>query len=161
MGLRILLCLTIPLSALAEPPPRISDLTMLDRDYMREQRRRIDNLARMSLGRQLKDEKAADLEVLQLIVDRKLLRPEQTLELQAMGIVLGNLLAAELGMQWVIYEDRYGRSRALRLRSSDNFLFPVTMISRRMEAGAPVDVEAIYDKARGMITPYMTPLPFQ
>ena len=37
-----------------------------------------------------------------------------------------------------------GRSRALRYRESETFLFPVTMISRRWEAGHERAVEDIY-----------------
>ena len=31
-----------------------------------------------------------------------------------MGVIMGDLLAADLKLHWVIYEDRQGRSRALR-----------------------------------------------
>lgn len=151
----------LPMPLAAERPPQITDLSQLDRNFMQEQRQRIDEIARSQLGRQLSGEKDSDMGILQDLVDRKLVSAEQTLELQAMGIVLGDLLARDLGMQWVIYEDRYGRSRALRLEQSDNFLFPVTMISRRVEADAVVSVSVIYEKARTMILPYKTPLPFQ
>ena len=71
------------------------------------------------------------------------------------------MLAADLDLEWVIYADKHGRSRALRLGETDNFLFPITMISRRVEAGAKVDVEAVYKKARASIEPYRQDLPFQ
>jgi hypothetical protein len=151
----------LPMPLAAERPPQITGLSQVDRNFMQEQRQRIDEIARSQLGRQLSGEKDIDMGILQDLVDRKLVSAEQTLELQAMGIVLGDLLARDLGMQWVIYEDRYGRSRALRLEQSDNFLFPVTMISRRVEADAVVSVSVIYEKARTMILPYKTPLPFQ
>lgn len=163
---RIAQCATVILMALlalplaAERPPEVSSMSQLDREFMQQQRGRIDDIARSELGRQINGDKDNDLDILQDLVDRRLVRADQTLELQAMGFVLGDLLAEDLGMKWVIYEDRYGRSRALRLGQSDNFLFPVTMISRRIEAGAPVSVIAVFDKARNMILPYKTPLPF-
>ncbi len=40
-----------------------------------------------------------------------------------------------------------GRSRALRLRQTEVVLFPVTMISRRVEHDVPFRVEELYRKA--------------
>ncbi len=147
--------------AQVEQAPRISKLGAIDREFMQQQRQRIDELARFNLGRQLRGEKTHDLDVLQTLLDRRLVGAEQALELQAMGVVMGDLLKEELDMHWVVYEDRYGRSRALQLQQSENFLFPITMISRRAEVGATVDVTAIYRRAVGMIEPYRRPLPFQ
>ena len=144
-----------------EPPSHVSALGSLDHQFMQQQRNRIDELARFDLGRQLQADKSNNLGILQTLLDRGVVTADQTLELQAMGVVLGDLLAAELGMKWVIYEDKYGRSRALQLGRSDNFLFPITMISRRVEAGAQVDVGAVYEKAVKIIEPYRTPLPFR
>jgi hypothetical protein len=148
-------------AARAQKAPLVESLAIVDRTYMQEQRQRIDELARVNLGRQLHREKAHDLGILQALLDRRLIQPEQTLELQAMGLVMGDILALELELTWVVYEDKYGRSRALRLADTDNFLFPMTMISRRVEAGATVSVQAVYDKAYKMIAPYRKPLPFQ
>ena len=75
--------------------------------------------------------------------------------------VLGDLLAADLGMHWVIYEDKYGRSRALRYGQSEEYLFPVTMISRRQEADNQTPVVDIYQKAHDIIDAVKPPLPFQ
>ena len=153
--------LALATGVLADDPPKISALGSLDRQFLQQQRNRVDELARFDLGRQLQTDKNNNLGILQTLLDRRVVTADQTLELQAMGVVLGDLLAAELGMKWVIYEDRYGRSRALQLGSSDNFLFPITMISRRVEAGAQVDVTAVYEKAYKIIDPYRTPLPFR
>lgn len=150
-----------PLPATAEETLRVSALTTIDRDFMAEQRRRINDLASFNFGRQLRGDKANDLDILQLLLDRRLVHAEQTLELQAMGVVMGDLLAEELGMHWVVYEDRLGRSRALQLGRSEHYLFPITMISRRAEVGAEVNVRAIYDRAVALIEPYRVPLPFR
>jgi hypothetical protein len=88
-------------------------------------------------------------------------RPDQTRELQAMGVIMGDLLAADLGLHWVIYEDRMGRSRALRYKQSDDYLFPMTMISRRQEADNHTPVTAIYQKAYDIMAASKPALPFQ
>lgn len=154
------LSLLLSLSALAQKPPTITGLTPVDVEFMAQQRERVDSLARSRLGRQLNGRRADDLSTLQSLLDRGLVRADQTLELQAMGLVLGDLLAEDLGLHWVVYEDSYGRSRALRLEQSSNVLFPVTMISRRIEAGAEVSINAVYSKARNEMLPHITPLPF-
>jgi hypothetical protein len=144
-----------------EAEPRISQLSVIDRDFMEDQREAVDERARSALGRQIRGEKDNDLDILQLLLDRQLVKPDETVLLQGMGVVMGDLLAGELGMDWVIYEDKLGRSRALRFGLGDHFLYPVTMISRRYEVGAPVDVRAIYHKAVELMRPHLPPRPFQ
>lgn len=157
--LPLLILLALP--AAAQDRVWISELTPLDRQYMIHQRASLDDLARRHLGQGFLGQKDRDLELLQRLLDRGLVRAEQTAELQAMGMIMGELLADELGMHWVVYEDKLGRSRALRYRETDNYLFPMTMISRRQEAANQTRVEDIYQRAVASITPYRTPLPFQ
>jgi len=64
-------------------------------------------------------------------------------------------------LHWVIYEDNIGRSRALRYRETENYLFPMTMISRRREVGNLSPVVDIYQKAVDLIKPQLPALPFQ
>jgi hypothetical protein len=144
-----------------EAEPRITQLSVIDRDFMDDQRQAVDERARSALGRQIRGDKSNDLDVLQQLLDRQRVKPDETVLLQGMGVVMGDLLAEELGMDWVIYEDKLGRSRALRFGLGDHFLYPVTMISRRYEVGAPVDVRAIYDKAVELMRPHLPPRPFQ
>jgi len=110
------------------------------------QRRLVDELARRHVGTEPRGD-LHDLEILQEIVDARVLGPEQTFELQALGVVLGDVMERQLGLEWIVVDDRYGRSRALGLGEGGGYLFPVTMISRRYEAGLVVDVEQIYRDA--------------
>lgn len=151
--------LLLPTQAMADEAT-ISDLSYLDRQYMTQQRELLGDLAALELGRRFNGTRSNDLEVLQLLLDRRLVNAGQTRELQAMGIVMGDLLAAELDMHWVVYEDRLGRSRALRYQQSDEFLFPVTMISRRQEVGNQTPVAVIYQKAYDIIAPLVPARPF-
>lgn len=147
--------------ATASDEVRISDISFLDRQYMAQQRELLADLAALHLGRRFNGEPDNDLEILQLLLDRGLVGPGQTRQLQAMGVIMGDLLAADLGMHWVVYEDSLGRSRALRYRQSEEFLFPITMISRRREAGSETPVADIYQKARDIIMPLLPPRPFR
>ena len=83
---------------------------------------------------------AGKLGLLRALLDHKVFKPEQTYELQCMGIVLGDVFVRELGMTWVMVEDEYGRDPAVKLGSSSIILFPLTMISKRVEEGEDVDV---------------------
>ena len=86
-----------------------------------------------------------DLDTLQRIVDERMVPAEDTLTLQAMGVVFGDLLGERLDMDWVVYRDNKGRSRALRYRQMDVYLFPVTMISRRQEGGSGRPLQPLFD----------------
>ncbi len=150
-----------PLLAQTPMDVRIGELSYLDRQYMMQQRASLEDLTGVNFGRRFNGDKTNDLELLQLLLDRRLVLPDQTQELQAMGVVMGDLLATDLDMHWVIYEDRVGRSRALRYRDTDTFLFPMTMISRRREVGNMTPVTEIYEKARSIVLNSRPALPFQ
>jgi len=124
----------------------IEPLTSIDKQFMADQRQRVAQLANR-LGRNLSGQEDRDLDTLQRIIDDRLIANDDTLNLQAMGVVLGDLLAERLDMTWVVYRDRKGRSRALRYRGTDVYLFPITMISRRQEARSDRSVRSIYDEA--------------
>ena len=122
----------------------IEPLTAIDRQFMADQRMRVEQLANR-LGRGLTGVADRDLNTLQRILDERLVPAEDTLTLQALGVVLGDLLGDRLDMDWVVYRDNKGRSRALRYRRMDVYLFPVTMISRRQEGGSERRLKPLFD----------------
>jgi hypothetical protein len=132
---------------------QISPLSQGDIDFMDKQRQSLDELARRYLGMRLRNNKQNDLEILQKLLDQQLVKPGQTLQLQAMGIILGDTYVRELGVHWVVLHDEQGRSRALQWINHKDLLFPVTMISRRVEAGLRVDVNEIYQKGYEILEP--------
>ncbi|NNM00454.1 MAG: DUF3806 domain-containing protein, partial [Gammaproteobacteria bacterium] len=125
----------------------IEDLTAVDRRRSDEQREIVLALARRHVGAVPSGDLAQDIRILQTIVDAGALDTTRTYELQALGVALGDMLKQDRALRWVIFTDRYGRSRALASPNGDVTLFPVTMLSKRIEAGLPVDVQAIYDDA--------------
>jgi hypothetical protein len=86
----------------------------------------------------------SDLPYFQALIDQRILRLEQTEEWQALGVVFGDLLVNEFGLQWVSYEDELGASKALRWRTTDNFVFPVTVFSKRVQFREQIKVAEIY-----------------
>jgi hypothetical protein len=139
----------------------ITALSPVDLEYMEQQRELLQQLAKSKLGRSFSGIRANDLALLQTLLDNNLVVGQQTRELQAMGVILGDLLALDLNMHWVVYKDKLGRSRALRYGETEHYLFPVTMISRRRAVGNTDSIDAIYRKAYGIIDRARAPLPFQ
>ncbi|ROS04776.1 uncharacterized protein DUF3806 [Sinobacterium caligoides] len=140
-------------------PPTITPLTPMDIRYLDIQRQRIEDLFISHFGQNIR-QNHSDLEVMQKLLDKRLIKRNDTLTNQALGIVLGDLIAKELNMKWVVYSDSYGRSRALQLGRSEYFLFPVTMISRRTDADISPDVERLFNKAISTIQPHITKNPY-
>ena len=123
-------------------PPSASDLRMMD-----AQREVVNELAMRLLGSPLRVGSKDDLRLIQRILDKRVLKRDQTYELQALGIVLGDVIAEQHGLHWVVVEDEYGRSRALRYEETRNLVFPTTMISKRVETELRFTVLELYELA--------------
>jgi hypothetical protein len=86
----------------------------------------------------------ADFDLLQKIVDAKLIPPSETWQLQSLGIVLGDALASTIdGLSSWEVTDEYGTDPTLRYRQTSLHLNALTMLSKQIEDGKPVDVRAI------------------
>ena len=143
--LLFMVVLTAPSAMSSEFEVQIQSLTAIDRQYMEEQRKTVEGLANR-LGRRVSGTAMRDLDTLQEIIDRRWVDAKDVQTQQALGIVFGDLLAEELGFDWVIYRDKKGRSRALRYREEDIFVFPITLISRRLSAGAALSVASLFEE---------------
>src|SRR5690606_8415097 len=96
----------------------IENLSWADRNYLEKQVATIDEIAHIQLGTQVR-QKLSDLELLQRIVDRGLIPQNRVQDLQAMGVVLGNVMIADIpALEWKVYQDSLGRSRALCAKGS-------------------------------------------
>jgi hypothetical protein len=93
----------------------------------------------------------ADLDLLQRLLDSGQLKPAQTYELQCVGMAFGTVLANETGLHWVIVEDAYGRDPALQYENSSLILFPLTMISKRVEEGERVDLRRLFQALQAAV----------
>lgn len=88
-----------------------------------------------------------DLTTIQKILDSKLVEPEATYLLQALGLAFGRVfikLHDDYG--WCIVEDEYGRDPAIRYKQTSLMMFPLTMISKRFERGEKVNVIEMLEK---------------
>ena len=85
------------------------------------------------------------LGTLRALLEARVFSPEQTYELQSMGIVLGDAFVQQMGFHWIMVEDEHGRDPAITFRESNVILFPLTMISKRVEKGEELDVFDLYN----------------
>jgi hypothetical protein len=88
---------------------------------------------------------AGKLGTLQALLQKKVFKAQQTRELQSMGVVLGDAFVKDMGFEWVIVKDEVGHDPALRYKKTGILLFPLTMISKRVERGEDVDVFDLYN----------------
>ena len=152
LGIFIVPTIYVP-TANAQQESHIEALGPGDFQFMDKQRASIDALARRHFGKRIRQQIQNDIEVLQALLDQNIVRSDQTLLLQAMGLVLGDLYVKQLGVHWVIYRDQFGRSRALQWHRDDHLLFPITMVSRRARVGIKVNMVQLHSKGLGILEP--------
>ncbi len=158
----ILLSLTAPLAFAQDGRPGdpvVEELRWVDNGFLERQRQQIDEITRFEYGSRLNGTRT-DLRLLARIIDDGLINQTERQKLQAMGVALGDVFVNELNLQWRVYEDRSGKSRAVCLPDTNHCLFPVTMISRRMEAGIKPDPNVLYQRGVEMIQPYLPKVPY-
>lgn len=157
----LLLLLVVSQLAFAQDPKFvIEDLGWMDRNYLEKQVEKIDSLARARLGTQLRNN-LDDLATLQQIIDRELISNKDTEGLQALGAVMANLMLLDVpSLEWKIYKDSVGRSRALCVKKTQVCLFPITMLSRRIEVGLKPDVKKVYEEGLSNVDDHVQQIPY-
>lgn len=140
--------------------PTVMQLNWLNRQFLDRQRTLADDLVRINLGQRIHTDKS-DLELLQRLVDAEAIDSDDKQALQALGVVLGDIYTEERKeLQWRVYEDDLGKSHAVCVVGTKNCLFPITMLSRRIEAGLQPDVVEVYQKGLEELKPYLPKRPF-
>ncbi len=129
---------------------RVESLSFTERQRLQQQRAFVAELARRHVGTSTRGS-LQDLRILQTLVDSERVAPHEIWELQCLGVALGDVMASQLDLDWVMLVDRKGHSRALRYRDTDRLVFPVTMISKRVARGVPVDVRELFEKTAAEI----------
>jgi hypothetical protein len=123
----------------------IKDLNTGQQYTLDSDRRAMKALATRHLGILSFKQNLKDLETIQKLVDKKAIREKEVREWQSLGVVFGDVLAEELDLHWVSYQDELGVSKALRWKKTENYLFPVTMFAKRVKFKDDIDVKAIFD----------------
>jgi len=117
----------------------------MDQVRLLDQRAVVEKLFEGEDWRQKYQNTAGKLGTIRAILSNGIFKSDQTYELQCLGVVLGDAFVQELSMEWVMAEDRFGRDPAVRLPGTNIILFPLTMISKRVERGETVDVFDLFN----------------
>lgn len=139
----------------------LSPLGWMDQSRMEKEISAVNELAQTKIGTPIRRD-LGDLDSLQRIINENLVARDDYETQQAMGVILGNLMIADFPrtLEWQIYEDSLGRSRAVCVKKTSECLFPVTMLSRRMVVGSKPDVKKIYSDALLLIEKHLPKLPY-
>ena len=121
--------------------PSIGQRYIFDRS-----RRTVRDLLARTVGSTRLTEDESDLGRLQVLIDRRVIRNADVETWQALGVVFGDLLVTVHGLKWVMYEDELGASKALQWRDTTNFVFPVTVFSKRVQFNESIDVRSVFEK---------------
>lgn len=87
--------------------------------------------------------------LIQQMLDDKIFTAENTYELQSLGIALGDYIQYKHSdFHWGVVRDEYGRDFCLQFKTFAITVFPMTMISKRIEDGELVNVAEL---ANGLV----------
>jgi len=137
-----------------ETYPKIEELNTARVQNMAYQKRLIDDLWRRHMGTQIRGDER-DIASLQRFIDEKLYDKANHQQLLGLGFILGDIWVNKYGLDWKVYIDKKGKSTAVCVKNTSACLFAATMISRRLEGGAPVDVKLIFDRAHKSMEPIL------
>jgi hypothetical protein len=124
---------------------KITGLTEADQKRLRDQRAVVEAYLDNEDSKRKYQTAAGKLGTIRAILQAGIFKRDQTYELQCLGIVLGDAFVQELGMEWIMVEDEYGRDPAVRVRGTTIILYPLTMMSKRVERGEQVDVFDLFN----------------
>ncbi len=129
----------------SDSPQKITKPTDSDLNRLKDQRAVVEKFLADENSRQKYRTAAGKLGTIRAILDAKAFKPSQTYELQCLGIVLGDAFVQEMKMEWVMVEDQDGRDPAVQLPGTSIILYPMTMISKRIERAEKIDVFDIFN----------------
>jgi hypothetical protein len=140
----LLLSLFISVAA-AAAPTKITELSARDMQRL--------NQGRMLVLRYLPDEDtrkqyltpAGKLGTLRAILGLETQVAGKKDLLEALGVVLGDTFVQDMGFHWVAVENESGRQLAVRLGRRSILLYPLDMISQRIQRGERIDIVDLYN----------------
>ena len=137
--------LAATMACMAADDQKITPLGPADRNRLAAQRAVVERFLGDEASKRNYATAPGKLGLLRALLEQRVFKPSQTYELQCMGIVLGDAFAQELKMEWIMVQDAYGRDPALRVPDTSIIIFPLTMISKRVERGEAVDVFDLFN----------------
>ena len=128
-----------------QPEQKITSLIEADQHLLREQRAVVEKYLANEDSAQKYKTAAGKLGTLRALLQAGVFKREQVYENQCLGVVFGDAFVQEMGMEWIVVEDEHGRDLAIRMPNTTIILYPVTMISKRIERGEDLDVFQLFN----------------
>ena len=88
------------------------------------------------------------LRLLDIILKSNWIEKDETNKLQCLGITFGDILVQDLNFRWIEVDDENGLNPAIKLGETSLIMFPLTMISKRIERDETVDIYDLYSKSK-------------
>lgn len=133
---------------LKENPVVIEDLSLGQQFILDAQRQEMKDLISRRLGIVTMRQDTRDLKTIQQLVDRRVIQRSDVREWQALGVLFGDILVKEFGLHWISYKDYRGLSKALRWKKTENYVFPMTMFSRRVQFKQKINAVVMFEKIK-------------
>ncbi len=134
--------------------PKFAELSREDSVRLEHQRAVVAAAAKARYGTAALTRTKVDLPVLQKLIDDMAFKKSQTYELQSLGVALGDVLASELPLRWVMVTDEYGTDPTLRFKDTTIQINALTMISKRVERNERVHVSELLRLTREQLAKY-------
>jgi hypothetical protein len=131
--------------------PVFNELSDSDRARLDQQRAVVAAAAKQRYGIAELSKTAADLPVLQRLIDDNAFNKTQTYELQSLGVAFGDVLTSELPLRWEMVTDEYGTDPTLRYKNTAVNINALTMISKRVERGEVVNLGQLLQTTRDQL----------
>ncbi len=128
-----------------------SPLTSQEHEHLGHQRAVVEELLRVKYNTYTLPKLKADLPLLQQLINDRIFSPEQKYEWSCVGVIFGDIIANELGLNWIVQCDEYGIEPALNLENTSITLFPRTMILKRVEKSEYPDLQFLLGKLKESI----------
>lgn len=140
--------------------PKVIDLNWLNQKFLDKQRARANDILAENFGGQFHGAES-DVTLIQRILDEELIKPNEKESLQSLGVILGDLYAAKYqSLNWKVFEDEYGKSHAVCVNETKECIFPITMLSRRVELGLKPNAQKVYEIGLDLIYEKLPKMPF-
>lgn len=142
-------------------PLVIEQLEWVDKSRMEKELVEINQFAKSKIGRQFNGN-LDDLDVIQQLIDRGFIKNDDQERQGQLGLAMGNVFLADfpLTLEWKVYRDHLGRSRALCAKNTEECIFPITLLIRRMQVGTKPNVKKIYYDTVDAMANYLPQQPY-
>lgn len=152
---KLFLLLLFPLVAIAEEQ-KILELGPEDAERLAKQRAVVEKYLGDDESRVKYAKPAGKLGLLRALLAKKVFHANQSYELQCMGVVLGDTFVQDMNFHWIVVQDDKGKDPAIRYKDTSIILYPLTMISKRIEKGEALDVFELYNSITAIVEEKLT-----